>query len=74
MTVIERWMCMSKQDRLWTLRETAEFLQVSTNTLYQMNWKGTGPRSYKVGRYRRYDSEDVRAWLDGNATAPRGTQ
>lgn len=63
---------MSKQDRLWTLKETAEFLQVSANTLYQMNWKGTGPRSFRVGRYRRYDPADVRVWLEGNATAERG--
>ncbi|MEY9846210.1 excisionase family DNA binding protein [Streptacidiphilus sp. BW17] len=51
-------------DRLWTLDEVATFLGVPKQSVYQMNWKGTGPRSYKVGRHRRYDPSDVRAWLD----------
>ncbi|WP_034093344.1 helix-turn-helix transcriptional regulator [Streptacidiphilus albus] len=51
-------------DRLWTLKELAEFLGVPEQSIYQMNWKGTGPRSYKVGRHRRYDPLDVRQWLE----------
>ncbi|MFD9687312.1 helix-turn-helix transcriptional regulator [Kitasatospora sp. NPDC059088] len=51
-------------DRLWTLQELAEFLGVPTQSIYQMNWKGTGPRSYKVGRHRRYDPRDVHQWLE----------
>ncbi|MFE6054840.1 MULTISPECIES: helix-turn-helix transcriptional regulator [unclassified Kitasatospora] len=55
-------------DRLWTLPELAEFLGVPTQTIYQMNWKGTGPRSYKVGRCRRYDPHDVRRWLEDRSS------
>ncbi|PYC81321.1 excisionase [Streptomyces tateyamensis] len=51
-------------DRLWTLQELAKFLGVPTQSIYQMNWKGTGPRSYKVGRHRRYDPRDVQQWLE----------
>lgn len=51
-------------DRLWTLKELAEFLGVPTQSIYQMNWKGTGPRSFKVGRHRRYDPRDVQQWLE----------
>ena len=54
--------------RLWTLEETASFLGIPKATLYQFNYKGTGPRSYKVGRHRRYDPEDVRRWLQGHAS------
>ncbi|MFF6956202.1 helix-turn-helix domain-containing protein [Streptomyces sp. NPDC008317] len=61
---------MNTQDRLWTLKETAEFLGIPQNTLYQMNWKGTGPRSYKVGRHRRYEPAAVRAWLSERASEP----
>ena len=50
-------------DRLWTHKETAAFLGIPDATLHQLNYKGTGPRSYKVGRHRRYDPRDVRDWL-----------
>ncbi len=46
-----------------THAETARVLRVSPKTLYQMNWNGTGPSRYKVGRYCRYDVAEVRAWL-----------
>jgi excisionase family DNA binding protein len=55
-------------DRLWTLQELAEFLGVPTQSIYQMNWKGTGPRSFKVGRHRRYDPRDVRQWLEARSS------
>ncbi|MFJ9523100.1 helix-turn-helix transcriptional regulator [Kitasatospora sp. NPDC101801] len=51
-------------DKLWTLQELAEFLGVPKQSIYQMNWKGTGPRSFKVGRHRRYDPRDVQQWLE----------
>jgi predicted DNA-binding transcriptional regulator AlpA len=57
--------------RMWTHQETAEFLGVPEGTLHQMNSKGTGPRSYRVGRYRRYDPRDIEVWLDARASSPR---
>lgn len=59
-------------DRLWTLQELAEFLGVPTQSIYQMNWKGTGPRSFKVGRHRRYDPRDVRQWLEARSSDVEG--
>ena len=59
---------MTDLDRLWSHEETATFLGISVRTLYQMNWKGTGPRSFRVGRYRRYAAGDVRTWLNQRAT------
>ncbi len=56
--------------RLWTTRETAAFLGLPETTLHQMTYKGTGPRSYKVGRHRRYDPGDVARWLDSRASSP----
>lgn len=63
---------MTELDRLWSHQETAAFLGVSAKTLYQMNWKGTGPRGFRVGRYRRYAGADVKAWLAGRAVSQRG--
>jgi predicted DNA-binding transcriptional regulator AlpA len=60
-----------KTERLWSHQETAEFLGIPPATLHQLNYKGTGPRSYKVGRHRKYDPVDVRAWLESNASRPR---
>ena len=55
-------------DRLWSVEETARFLGIPKATLYQLNYKGTGPRSYKVGRHRRYDPVDGRGWLQAHAS------
>lgn len=51
-------------ERLWTHKETAAFLRLPEATLHQLNYKGTGPRSFKVGRHRRYDPRDLIAWLE----------
>ncbi|GAA2124515.1 hypothetical protein GCM10009759_76250 [Kitasatospora saccharophila] len=55
-------------DRLWTLRELAEYLGVPVQSIYQMNWRGTGPRSFKVGRHRRYHPRDVHQWLEARSS------
>ena len=57
-------------ERLWSHAETATFLVLPEATLHQLNYKGTGPRSYKVGRHRRYDPADVVAWLESRASSP----
>ncbi|MFI6329877.1 helix-turn-helix domain-containing protein [Micromonospora chersina] len=54
--------------RLWSHQETADFLQIPAATLHQLNHKRTGPRSYKVGRHRRYDPTEVMAWLESRAS------
>ncbi len=54
--------------RLWSHPETAAFLGIPPTTLHQLNYKGTGPRSYKVGRHRKYDPADVARWLEGCAS------
>ena len=59
---------MELPDRLWSVQETARFLDLPVATLYQMNHKKTGPRSYRVGRHRRYDPADVKAWLEARAS------
>jgi len=58
-------------DRLWSTQETANFLGIAIATLYQLTYKGTGPRCYKVGKYRRFKPLEVLAWL--NAHAIQGT-
>ena len=61
---------MRHTKRLWTTQKTAAFLELPTSTLYQLNSKGTGPRYFTVGRYCRYDPDDVIAWLNARASTP----
>ena len=51
-------------DHLWTSEETAQFLGIPKATLYQLNYKGTGPTFYKVGKYRRFMPSEVMAWVN----------
>jgi predicted DNA-binding transcriptional regulator AlpA len=60
---IERAIRDDLPDRLWSHKETAAFLGIPEATLHQLNYKGTGPRSFKVGRRRRYDPRDLHEWL-----------
>lgn len=50
-------------ERLWGVREVAEFLGVPPATLYQWRYHGYGPRGRRVGRYVRYDPSEVRDWF-----------
>lgn len=50
-------------ERLWGVREVAEYLGVPIATLYQWRYHGYGPRGGRVGRHVRYDPDDVRAWF-----------
>lgn len=53
--------------RLWSIRETAEFLQVPVKTLYQWRHTRSGPPSHRVGRHVRYVPAEVLAWVKGRA-------
>lgn len=57
-------------DRLLTVQELAELLQVPDKTIYSWRYKGEGPRGVRVGRHLRYRPPDVAAWLE-TKTGPR---
>jgi predicted DNA-binding transcriptional regulator AlpA len=50
-------------DRLWTAEETARFLGIPKSTLYQWHYLGIGPKPGRVGRYLRYEADDVIRWF-----------
>ena len=69
-------MRMTDRDRLWSHNETAAYLGISASTLYQLNctlyqlnWKGHGPRSARIGKYRRYNPADVVSWVEDRSGA-----
>lgn len=55
------------RERMWSLQETADYLGVPEGTVRQWLHRGEAPKSYKVGRYRRFRRVEVDAWLDKRA-------
>lgn len=55
---------MSVRSKLYSPEELAEYLGVPVKTIYQWNYKGTGPKFSRVGVHVRYKPEHVQAWLD----------
>ncbi len=53
---------------LWSHQETSQFLGITEAALHTLNYKGSGPKSYKVGKRRRYDPTDIREWLESRAS------
>lgn len=50
-----------------SVENLASRYQVSEATVHQWLYKGTAPRSLKIGRYRRFRMEDVLAWEEAQA-------
>lgn len=55
---------------LWGYVETATFLDVPEETLRAWTKRRIGPKSYRVGKYRKFMRADVLAWLETRATTP----
>jgi DNA-binding transcriptional MerR regulator len=54
--------------KLLSTPEVAEILGVPIRTLNQWAYLGLGPNFIKVGKYRRYPTESLRAWLAAQPT------
>lgn len=50
--------------RLWTANDLARHLGVPVNTIYKWRSTGEGPPAYKVGRYLRFNAQEVADWLE----------
>lgn len=61
---------MNTRPRLWTTRETAEFLGITERALVRRRQRGTGPDYVRVGRSIRYAPRDVGAWVQANTCRP----
>jgi excisionase family DNA binding protein len=54
----------------WSTEEVAAWLGVSEATVRYWLWQGIGPRSYKIGRRRKFKPADVKAWAEARASEP----
>jgi excisionase family DNA binding protein len=50
-------------NKLWSVRELAEFLDVPVTTVYQWRSKRYGPVGLRIGKHVRYRPADVERWL-----------
>lgn len=55
------------KDRLLTLDEVAEYLNIPIGTLYQWRSRGEAPRGIRVGRHVRVRESELQKWLDDHA-------
>lgn len=51
-------------EKLLTIKELAEILNVTPQTVYLWTTGGKGPKALRVGRSIRFRRSDVNAWLD----------
>ncbi len=57
-------------ETFWTTRDVAEYLGVPESSVRYWSYMQRGPRSYKLGRHRRYRPSEVKAWADAQAEEP----
>ncbi len=60
----------ASQDSFLRIPEVAARYHVPVPTVRGWVYKGTGPRSYKIGRHRLFRLTDLIQWEDGQADRP----
>ena len=54
---------MKSLDRLLTVEDLAEYLNVPIATIYAWRYRGKGPKGFRIGRHLRFREGDVGRWL-----------
>lgn len=52
-------------DQALTIRQVAEYLQVTERTIYNLVWAGELP-AFKVGNTWRFKKRDIDKWIEAN--------
>ncbi|MFO7548014.1 MAG: helix-turn-helix domain-containing protein [Acidimicrobiia bacterium] len=50
-------------DRLLSVGELADYLEVPVKTIYTWRHHNTGPQGFKVGKHLRFRWRDVQTWI-----------
>jgi len=56
-------------EQLMTVKQVAEFLQISTDKVYAMAQNGEMP-AIKIGQQWRFDRDAIAAWIQSCSQAP----
>jgi len=59
-----------EEKEIMTFKQVAEYLQMSTSSIYKMAQTGKIP-AYKVGRQWRFKKEEIDAWVKKNCKGKR---
>jgi excisionase family DNA binding protein len=54
----------AREPELLTITEAAELLRAPVATLRYWRHRGTGPRSFRLGRRVLYRRDDLQAWVE----------
>lgn len=55
---------VTEGERLWSIDDLCDFLNVTKRTVYRWRRRGEGPPSYAVIGQLRYRPTEVHAWLE----------
>ncbi len=55
---------MDTADRLLTVEELANYLDVPVATIYAWRHRRQGPPGFRVGRHLRFRYSDVQRWIE----------
>lgn len=50
-------------ERLWGVKDVAEYLGIPVQTIYQWRTKNYGPPGRRMGKHVRFVPEEVRDWV-----------
>ncbi len=61
---------MDEPTGLVSHEKAAAFLDISPATLHAWNSRGVGPRSYRLGKHRKYRLRDLELFIEQKASTP----
>ena len=64
---------MESLDRLLTVEDLADYLDVPVATIYAWRYRRQGPPGFRVGRYLRFRRSDVERWIENRIAPTRHT-
>ena len=62
---------MESLDRLLTVEDLADYLDVPVATVYAWRYRRQGPPGFRVGRHLRFRWSDVERWIEDRITQTR---
>ena len=64
---------MESVDRLLTVEDLADYLDVPVATVYAWRYRRQGPPGFRVGRHLRFRWSDVEHWIEDRLAQTRQT-
>ena len=62
---------MEPLDRVLTVQDLAEYLDVPVATVYGWRYRRLGPPGFRVGRHLRFRCSDIECWIEGRIAQTR---